>query len=148
MTINMHHVVRGAIRRVNPDVEGTIYVSTGHTMEYGIPTPTFVAVPATLQFQALTHESLYYLNGLQESKALSVVYAYGAFTNVNRPSGSGGDLVNIDSQWWAIQQVLEGWDNVLSPEWCSFTVTEQLNAETLAALLKQLENGAVPTVTP
>lgn len=148
MTINMHHMVRGAIRRINPDVPGTIYVSTGHTMEYGISTPSFVAVPAQLQMQALTHESLYYLNGLQESKALSVVYAYGSFTNVNRPSGSGGDLVNINGQWWAIHKLLEGWDNVFSPEWCSFTVTEQLNAATLDALLAQLKNGNVPTVGP
>lgn len=148
MPLNMHHMVRGAIRRINPDVSGTIYVSTGHTMSYGISTPTFVAVPATLQVQSASHESLFHLNGLQGAKAISIVYAYGRFTNINRPSGSGGDLVNINGRWWAIQNVLEGWDDVFSPEWCSFSVTEQLNAANLEALLEQLKNGTVPTAAP
>lgn len=146
--VNMHHVVRGAIRRINPDVPGTIYVSTGHTMSSGISTPTFVAVPAVMQVQSASHESLFHLNGLQGSRAISIVYAYGQFSTVNRPSGTGGDLVNLNGQWWAIQHVLEGWDDVFSPEWCSFSITQQLNAASLEALLAQLENGKVLPVTP
>ncbi len=144
MALNLHHLVRGPIQQVNRDSPGTIYVSTGHTMEYGISTPTFQSVEAQLQVQSASHESLYYLNGLTESKAISIVYAYGNFSTINRPAGTGGDLVFVHGKWWAIQNVLEGWDDVSSPEWCSFSITQQLNADTLAQLLEQIKNGNVP----
>lgn len=144
MPMNMHRIVRGAIQRVNRDKPGTIYVSTGKTMAGGISTPTFAPVNAQLQVQSASHESLYYLNGLQGSKAISIVYAYGNFSTVNRPSGKGGDLVMVGGRWWAIQNVLEGWDDLGSPEWCSFSITQQLNAADLDALLAQIRNGNVP----
>lgn len=144
MSLNLHHLVRGPIQQVNRDSPSTIYVSTGHTMEYGISTPTFQSVEAQLQVQSASHESLYYLNGLTESKAISIVYAYGNFSTINRPAGTGGDLVYVHGKWWAIQNVLEGWDDVSNPEWCSFSITQQLNADSLAQLLEQIKNGNVP----
>lgn len=144
MALNLHHVVRGPIRQVNEDAPGTIYVSTGKVMAGGIATPTFLAIEARLQIQSASHESLHYLNGLQSSKAISIVYAYGNFSTVNRPAGTGGDLVNVQGKWWAIQNVLEGWDDVSNPEWCSFSITQQLNAADLAALLAQIKTGTVP----
>lgn len=144
MAMNLHGIVRGAIQRVNADVPGTIYVSTGHTMEYGISTPLFDVVQVRLQVQSASHESLFHLNGLTGSKAISIVYAYGNFSTVNRPAGTGGDLLNIGGKWWAIQNVLEGWADGFSPEWCSFSITQQLNAASLDALLVQIQNGKVP----
>lgn len=140
--INMHAVVRRAIQVVNPDTPTTIYISTGSQFVDGIATPTFVGVAARVQVQALSHESLHHLNGLQSAKAMSNVYAYGNFNTVNRPSGSGGDVLQINGEWWAIQNVLEWW-----PGWCSFSVTQQLNATTIEELMQQIANGAVP-VTP
>ena len=144
MPMNLHRIVRGPIQRVNRDQPGTIYVSTGKTMTGGISTPTFAPVTAQLQVQSASHESLYYLNGLQGSKAISIVYAYGNFSTVNRPAGKGGDLVVVGGRWWAIQNVLEGWDDLGNPEWCSFSITQQLNAADLDALLAQIRNGNVP----
>lgn len=144
MSLNMHRIVRGPIQRVNRDQPGTIYVSTGSVRAGGISTPTFAPVNAQLQVQSASHESLYYLNGLQGSKAISIVYAYGNFSTVNRPSGKGGDLVVVGGRWWAIQNVLEGWDDLGNPEWCSFSITQQLNATDLDALLAQIRNGNVP----
>lgn len=144
MPLNLHHVVRGPIQRINRDKPGTIYVSTGHTAAGGITAPTFLAVSAQLQVQSASHESLYYLNGLQNSKAISIVYAHGNFSTVNRPAGTGGDLVVVGGKWWAIQNVLEGWDDLSNPEWCSFSITQQLNAADLEALLAQIRNGNVP----
>lgn len=148
--MNLHHLVRGPIQQVNADVPGMIYVSTGKTMAGGIATPTFASISARLQVQSASHESLFYLNGLQGSKAISIVYAYGNFSTVNRPAQTGGDLVWINGKWWAIQNVLEGWDDVFSPEWCSFSITQQFNAATLDTLLAQIKNGNVPPppVTP
>lgn len=141
--LNLHALVRGAIQQVNPDTPGDVYVSTGATVVRGIRTPTFALLPATrLQVQAMAHEDLYYLNGLNYAGGMSKLYAFGNFNGVTRPEGKGGDLVNLDGQWWAIQQVLEWW-----PGWCSVAITRQLNAETLAALLAALANGAVPPAT-
>lgn len=149
MPLNLHGLVRGPIQAVNRDVPGTIYVSTGKTAAGGIVTPTFAVVSANLQVQSASHESLYYLNGLAGSKAISIVYAYGNFSTINRPAGTGGDLVFVHGKWWAIQNVLEGWDDLSAPEWCSFSITQQVNAENLAALLAQIKNGNVPApVTP
>lgn len=151
MSLNLHAIVRGPIQRVNRDTPGTIYVSTGHTTAGGITVPTFLAVNAQLQVQSASHESLFYLNGLTNSKAISIVYAYGNFSTINRPAGTGGDLVNVHGKWWAIQNVLEGWDDVSNPEWCSFSITQQLSAASLEALLAQIKNGNVPApagVTP
>lgn len=137
--MNLHHIVRGAIQTVNPDTPGAVYVSTGHSTYMGITRPQFAAVPARLQVQAASHESLHHLDGLQSAKAISIIYAYGNFNTVNRPSGSGGDLVRVGDDWWAIQNVLEWW-----PGWCSFSVTQQLNEATLEALLDAIANGRVP----
>lgn len=142
MGLNLHGIVRRAIQVVNPDTNVTIYISTGSTFVDGIATQGFVAVPARVQVQALSHESLHHLNGLQSAKAISNVYAFGNFSTVNRPSGSGGDLLQIDGEWWAIQNVLEWW-----PGWCSFSVTQQLNAETVEELMRQIANGDVPSVS-
>lgn len=140
--MNLHGIVRGAIQRVNPDVDGTVYVSTGRATLRGIVTPTFAAVPARVQLQAASHSSLYYLNGLAYAGGMSVLYAYGNFSAINRPTGQGGDLVDIAGTWWAIQHVLEWW-----PDWCSVAITQQLvPGEPLQALLKLLQNGQVPTV--
>lgn len=141
--LNMHHLVRGAIQTVNPDSNGVVYVSTGHETDMGITRPTFVAVPARLQVQAASHESLHHLDGLQSAKAISIIYAYGNFNTVNRPSGSGGDMIRVNDDWWAIQNVLEWWGRP-GDGWCSFSVTQQLNETTLSELLDAIENGRVP----
>jgi hypothetical protein len=139
--LNLHHIVRGAIQAVNPDVPGAVYVSTGAATVRGIRTPTFALLPAErLQVQAMSHEDLYHLNGLAYAGGMSKLYAYGNFASILRPDGKGGDLVNLDGQWWAVQQVLEWW-----PGWCSVAITRQVNADSLAALLDALANGAVPT---
>jgi len=140
MALNMHALVRSAIQRVNPDTSGTVYVSTGAQTVRGIKTPTFAVLPAErLQVQAFTHDSLYHLNGLNYAGGMFNLYAYGNFSGVSRPDGKGGDLVNLNGEWWAVQHVLEWW-----PGWCSFSITRQLDAPTLDALLKLLAAGTVP----
>lgn len=138
--LNLHAIVRGAITAVNPDVPGEVYLSTGATTLYGIRTPTFALLPANrLQVQALSHEDLYHLNGLEYAGNMSKLYAYGNFAGIIRPEGKGGDLVRLGTEWWAIQHVLEWW-----PGWCSVSITRQVNAANLEALLAQLANGTVP----
>ena len=141
---NMHFTVRGAIEALNPDSTGTVYVSTGRTNNAGILTPTYAAVAARLQVQADTHDKLMLERGLGYTVDYTTVYAYGNFSDLERPDGTGGDLMYITnaagvSQWWGITQVREWW-----PDWCCVSVTRQLNANTLAQLQALIANGAVP----
>lgn len=139
--MNLHRIVRGPIQQVNPDVDGDVYLSTGFTINRGIKTPTFALLPTDrIQVQAMTHDDLYHLNGLNYAGGMSKLYAYGQFSAVVRPDGLGGDLVRLGTEWWAVQHVLEWWG-----DWCAVSITRQVNADSLAALLKALENGQVPT---
>ena len=140
MGLNLHRVTRAAIQRVNRDVAGGIYVSTGATTNRGIRTPTFAQLRTErIQVQAMAHYELYHLNGLNAAGGMFKVYAYGALAGVSRPDGRGGDMVKLNGEWWAVQHVLEWWEG-----WCAVTITRQVNADTLAALLAALANGAVP----
>jgi hypothetical protein len=145
MTFNLHGVVRGAIQTVNADVDGTVYVSTGRTAVRGILTATFAAVAARLQVQAQKHDPLRHQNGLEYSNSYLTIYAYGNFSDLERPAGTGGDVVQFArttdqaERWYYISQVLEWW-----PGWCCFEVTRQLNAADIATLVAQLQNGANP----
>lgn len=139
--LNLHALVRGAIQVVNPDVPGDVYLSTGSGWLDGIPTPTFALLPADrLQLQAMDHGEQFHVNAITGTRIDAKLYAYGQFSSVVRPEGKGGDLVRLGNEWWAVQHVMEWW-----PGWCCVAISRQINADTLAALLKALENGAVPT---
>ena len=140
VNFNFHSVVRGAIESINSDLDGTVYVSTGRTNNRGILTPTFAAVSARLQVQAQHHDPLRHERSLEYTNSYFTIYAYGNFSDIERPDGTGGDVCNFGGKWYYIDQVLEWW-----PQWCCFEVVRQLNAADIASLLAQLQNGANPT---
>lgn len=140
--LNLHRLVRGPITRVNPDVPVELYVSTGSTTLKGIRTPTFTQVALERgQVQDMRSEELHHLNALNVAGGMSKLYTYGRLSSVRRPDGMGGDLVRVAGEWWAVQHVLEWWQ-----DWGSVTIVRQVNADTLAALLVALANGSVPTI--
>ena len=140
VNFNMHDVVRGAITTINDDTAGTVYVSTSRTASRGILTPTFTPVSAQLQVQAQAHDPLRHTNSLEYTGNYFTVYAYGNFSDLERPDGTGGDVCNFNGRWYYIETVLEWW-----PQWCCFEIVRQLNAADIATLLAQLKNGANPT---
>lgn len=145
MGYNWHGVVRKAISSVNPDIPGTVYVSTGRTSVRGILTPTFAVVQATLQVQADVHDKLWHERSLAYTVGHTTVYAYGNFNDLNRPDGTGGDIMYFRGTWWAITQVQEFWSaDGETPGWCCVSVSQQLNAQTLQQLLDLIKNGEVP----
>jgi len=139
VNFNFHDVVRGAIETINDDTDGTVYVSTGRTATRGILTPTFAPVTARLQVQAQAHDPLRHDRSLEYTGNYFTIYAYGNFSDLERPDGTGGDVCNLNGKWYYIDQVLEWW-----PQWCCFEVVRQLNAADIATLLAQLKNGANP----
>lgn len=146
MNLNFHDIVRGAITSINEDTDGLVYISTGRTNVRGILTPTFTPVPAKLQVQAQRHTPINYAEGLERTNSLLTIYAYGNFSDIARPSGDGGSVINVSSGnragWYYITQVLEWWGEN-SPAWCAFEVTRQLNAAAIAQYVANIANGAV-----
>lgn len=141
--MNLHDMVRGAITSVNADTPGAVYVSTGNANVRGILTPQFKYIPANLQVQAKAHKGVSHERGLQYTSALFTIYAYGDFKDIERPQGKGGDVCHFGESWYYISQVLEWW-----PDWCSFEVTKQLDATSMATLLQFLQNGENIGATP
>lgn len=143
MSFNLHAVVRGAIESINEDTDGTVYVNTGRTNVRGILTPTFTPVVARLQMQAQEHDPIQHERSLNYSNAYLTIYAYGNFSDIERRTGEGGDVVNIPSGsragWYYVTQVFEWW-----PDWCAFEVTQQLNAATIQQYIDQIRNGTNP----
>ena len=143
MSFNMHQVVRGAIESINEDVDGTVYVNTGRTNVRGILTPTFSPVSARLQMQAQEHDPIQHERSLNYSNAYLTIYAYGNFSDIERRTGEGGDVVNVPTGpragWYYVTQVFEWW-----PDWCAFEVTQQLNAATIQQYIDQIRNGTNP----
>lgn len=143
MSFNLHDIVRGAIEAINEDVDGTVYVNTGRTNVRGILTPTFAPVVARLQVQAQEHDPIQHERSLNYSNAYLTIYAYGNFSDIERRTGEGGDVVNVPSGpragWYYVTQVFEWW-----PDWCAFEVTEQLNAATIQQYIDQIRNGTNP----
>ena len=95
MGMNLHALTRGSIQLVNEDVDGTVYVSTGHANVRGILTPTFTPVVARLQVQAQKHTDITHERSLQYNNGLLTMYAYGNFSDIERRDNKGGDIVNI-----------------------------------------------------
>jgi hypothetical protein len=141
MGLNLHDLVRGPIQAVNPDVAGTVYVSTGTALTRGISVPTFSTVAAMLQVQAAPHSPVLHERGVLYVENKETIYAYGNFSDLERPDQVGGALVQVTatSQWFAVTQVIEWW-----PGWCQLEVTRQLNAANITALLAQIQNGTNP----
>lgn len=143
MSFNLHDVVRGAIETINEDIDGTVYVNTGRTNVRGILTPTFAPVVARLQMQAQEHDPIQHERSLNYSNAYLTIYAYGNFSDIERPAGEGGDVISVASGpragWYYITQAYEFW-----PEWAAFEVTKQLNAATIQQYINQIRNGVNP----
>lgn len=143
MGMNLHALTRGAIQMVNEDVDGTVYVSTGHTNTRGILTPTFAAVAARLQVQAQKHTDITHERSLQYNNGLLTMYAYGNFSDIERRSNQGGDIVNVPAGpragWYLCTTVLEWW-----PGWCAFEVTIQLDYATIQDYIAKTANGTPP----
>lgn len=146
MTWNMHDTVRGAITTLNADIAGAVYLSQGRKNVRGILSPQFTVVDAALQVQAQPHDPYRHQNALEYTDTYYTIYAYGNFSDLQRPDGRGGDVVHfarspqVAASWYYIDKVLEWW-----PAWCCFEVVRQLNAKDIEELIAAIRNGENPT---
>jgi hypothetical protein len=131
--MNLHAIVRGPIRSVNPDVVATVRVSLGaDTLPSGKQVPTFVDQPGiVVQVQALAAKEIEHLDSLNIQGDLRGFWISGDVKGLNRPAGRGGDLIIFDGaapeslagSTWLVVQVLETWD---ASGWCHVAGARQL----------------------
>ncbi len=128
--MNLHGIAAPLIGVVNPFIPVTIKVSTGYSTDDDgtrVPSYSFLYnVPA--QIQALSFGDLRQLDGLEINGEKRKIYLNGQFDSVNRPRGTGGDLITFPNgntypfgTSWLIVQSLEQF-----PDWCSLAVTQQI----------------------
>lgn len=123
--MNLHGIVSGAIGTVNPHVPAQIFPNTGYGTNadgsrgatYGDP------VDVMIQKQELSQRDLRQIDNLNLQGILAAIYVDGTWFGVNRPDGTGGDLIRFNGQEWLVGAVLEQW-----PDWTKVAACRQRSA--------------------
>lgn len=129
--MNLHGIVRNAIRTVNPDITATLLRSTGYTNVKGVQTPTYDVLAGQIQPQAASGKEIERMNNLAMQGIFRKVYMYGNWMGIVRADQKGGDILKFPQvpgaavQDWKIVQVLETW-----PDWCAVMVILQTTVVT------------------
>ena len=136
MGINLHDVVRGAITSVHPDMDCTLYQSTGQVNVKGVVTPVY-AEPKSVKvnFQPLDADSLKQLEARNETPVSEQAFLYS-----NKPLPVGGieripivrtgDFIEKDGEYWLITSVLEDWTQ---DGWANVAVDKQIKPPDFSA---------------
>lgn len=127
--MNLHAIAGPAIAVINPYIFGDVWVSSGYTtQDDGVRVPTFTVVSnVQMQCQPLQYSDIQLIDGLQLNGERRAFYMNGRFDSLNRPEGTGGDLIKFGSgstfpygTEWKIAVVAEQW-----PDWCKVIATMQ-----------------------
>ncbi|EBQ4208682.1 hypothetical protein FX387_23910 [Salmonella enterica] len=121
--MNLHGIVSGAVRRVNPYTDALVYRSRGSTLqadysrvpEYDDP------VPVRVQKQAVTQADLRHLDNLNQQGVFATLYTDGNWCGLNRTRQQGGDKFVIGDETWLVVEVPEIW-----PDWTRVIVCLQV----------------------
>lgn len=126
--MNLHSIVNGNIRAVNPNRYATLKLSQGSAINAdGSQTPQYAdPVTVTAQVQQLTTRDLMHLDALNIQGSTRKIYLLGQVQAIVRVSEKGGDLITlVDGTVYLTTAVLESWNEVENPSWCSVAVTLQ-----------------------
>ena len=128
--MNLHKVVRGVIRAVNPDIIATFQRSTGNIVSgSGKAVPSYAkATSVRIQVQPMSSgdTALAQANMISLQGVLRTVYMYGDTQGIVRPSQQGGDILKFPrvpggpTSTWLTVGVLETW-----PDFCKVVVCLQ-----------------------
>ena len=133
--MNLRNMANRYTRRVNPNVPATLKRSTGYTTAPdGKQVPAYAdPEPISIQMQALQKSEIEHLDRLNISNAQASVFADTQLSNGDRPSQTGGDLIEFGTDAkvpatlrgtkWLVVAMLEGWPG---SGWCKAAVTGQM----------------------
>ena len=122
--MNLHAIANAAIQVVNPNIIGSVQVSTGYTTApTGKRTPTYALYTGVpLQVQAMNNAELHQLAGMNLQGNMSAVYISGAVEGLERQVMKGGDVLTFSGSTWLVKALLEDWGQ---SGWCKVAVVQQ-----------------------
>lgn len=122
--MNLLSLTTGAIQTVNPNIIGTVKVSTGAVMnpDYSDLTTYNTFPNQSFQVQALSGWQIRQAEQLNLQGIVRSVYLNGAIEGLDRPAGKGGDLLVFSGSTWLVTEVAEPWGN---DGWTRVVVTLQ-----------------------
>jgi hypothetical protein len=125
--MNLNALAAGMLGIVNPQVLGTVFISTGYTTgRGGVRAPKYDKFERVkMSVQALSAKELQHLDSLGIQNVSRAVYINGALDGVRRLKNKGGDMLAVCGSNWLVVQVLEAWDTA---GWCKVAVNEQVAA--------------------
>lgn len=153
--MNLHALVRPAIKSVNPDTLLDWMQSSGYTTaDDGHRSPTFNKFSdVAMQVQGLNTKDLQHVEKLNLQSELRKIYSYGNIQGVVRPSLQGGDLfvfpqqIGGTPQVWLLVQPMETWTDAQGQGWSSGIVCLQLdivnNTIDISSGVVTLDNGQI-----
>lgn len=123
--MNLHQIVRGAIRAVNPDVLGSVLHPIGQaTLPNGKRVPEYSRQDrVTMQIQPLSPTDIKQLDSLNIQGVERAAYVNGSVRGIDRKNGTGGDLLYVLGAYWLVAVVLEPWDGA---GWSKVGITQQV----------------------
>ena len=110
--MNLHALVSPIIGVINPNVPAQYQSSIGtHVTSDFTQVPAYApAITVTVQRQPIPSKDLAQVQGLNLNGEKCVMYATGAWQDVNRPNTKGGDLITLtDGSVWLTVMMLEDW---------------------------------------
>lgn len=131
--MNLHSIAVGIISAINPQILGTVRVSTGYTRQPdGTRVPTYDDVPnVPMQIQPLSYGDIQILDGLGIQGERRGIYLNGRFDSLNRGEQTGGDLIAFPDgavfpfgTIWKVAYVFEQW-----PDWVHLAATRMIESE-------------------
>lgn len=121
--MDLRGIANSVSSQVNPNVAVSVRRSTGYTKDPLTlkQVPAYApAVTGFAQIQALDGDDLKQIDGLNLQGTLRALYLRGPLAGVVRPTGTGGDMIDIGSQQWLVAKVLETW-----PTWTKVVIVLQ-----------------------
>lgn len=127
--INLRGLANSAIQTINPNIEVTVFVPNGYTIDPATleQVPVFTEVAGYSNVQALDGDELRQADALNIQGVMRSVYLYGALAGVIRPDAQPSAVLEFShggvSGRWGVFKVFETWQN-----WCKVGVVYQVAA--------------------
>lgn len=121
--INVRGLANMATQNVNPNMEVTLEVNTGYTVnDYGEQVASYVSEPITVQTQSLSSTEKYNLDLINKQGEFISIYAYGDINGIRRWLQKGSSRFIFPAYGeeepaiWNVEQVAESfatWTRVI-----------------------------------
>jgi len=121
--INVRALANMATQNVNPNMEVTLEVNTGYTVnDYGEQVPSFISEPIEVQAQSLSSTEKYNLDMINKQGEFISIYAYGDINGIRRWLQKGSSRFVFPAYGeeepaiWNVEQVAESfatWTRVI-----------------------------------